>query len=74
MIDSKIEYVRLFDDESSAEYDILVNNQRVAYFVHEKIDAFYEVYFDFDEEDTPLASQAFDSFDEVEEFIYRQFC
>ncbi len=74
MIDRKIEYVCLFDDEKSAEYDILVNNQRVAYFVHEKIDSYYDVYFDFDDYDDPLASQAFDSFEEVEEFIYRQFC
>ena len=63
-----------FKDQDCVEYDIIINEERVAYAVEYK-EGFAEIYYDFYDEDPtePLSSQEFDSIEDLEEFIYRNF-
>ena len=63
-----------FKDQDCIEYDIIINEERVAYAVEYK-EGFAEIYYDFYDEDPDdaLSSQEFDSIEDLEQFIYRNF-
>ena len=58
------------------EYDIIVNDIKVAYVVEYK-DNSAEIYYDFEDYDTlfedPRSSYVFDSIEDCDDFIYNQF-
>jgi hypothetical protein len=60
-----------YKDSNCIEYDIIVNEQKVAYAIEYK-DNSAEIYYDF-ENDEYTSSYVFDSIEQLEEFIYRNF-
>ena len=60
-----------YNDADCLEYDIIINEERVAYAVEYK-DNSAEIYYNF-EDDDPRSSYVFDSIEELNDFIYNQF-
>jgi len=71
-----IEKINTFHDKYCTEYDIIINEKKVAYAI-EYVDNSAEIYYDFDFDDVhfedPLSSYVFDSIEDLNEFVYRMF-
>jgi hypothetical protein len=75
MSDYKIEIVETYHDRNVQEFDILINDIRVAYYVHDSVDDFYELYHNYNSyeyKDDFRNINGFNDLEELERFIEDQ--